>query len=136
MVDKLEKDIKIRIVEPLQDTLDDSAPDMWEKIRDIEKQGKERTVTMLEKELSSFACTDEDISKRVTDLQKRVHGSMVETIKKHVENLYDHMMKVFTQKFQYDNGLPRKWTKDLNIEELYIESKDEVLDLIDLFSIN
>merc|ERR1711982_246294 len=54
---------------------------------------------------------------------------MTETIKKHVDNLYDHIMKAFTQRFQYDNGLPRKWTKDLNVEELYIESKGEATQL-------
>jgi len=136
MVDKLEKDIKIKIVEPLEDVLEDPNSEMWERIRKIENEGQERTSSMLTSELSSFACTEDDINKRVSELHKRVRNTMTETIKKHVDNLYDHIMKAFTQRFQYDNGLPRKWTKDLNVEELYIESKEEVLSMIDLFSIN
>merc|ERR1711974_226601 len=55
---------------------------------------------------------------------------------KHADNLYDHVMKIFTNKFQYDNGLPRKWTKDVVIEELYIQCKEDAISVISLFAIN
>ena len=136
MVDKLEKDIKIRIVEPLQDVLEEPDETLWERIREIEQKGQERTSTTLQQELSSFACSEEEIAKKVKDLHKKVRATMVEVIKKHVDNLYDHVMKIFTNKFQYDNGLPRKWTKDVPIEELYIQCKEDALSVIDLFAIN
>merc|ERR1712137_1318157 len=135
MVDKLEKDIKIKIVEPLQDVLDEPDEDLWVKIRQLEAEGRTRTANMLEKELTSFACSEEEIAKKVKDFHKRVRSTMVEVIKKHVTNLYDHIMKIFTNKFQYDNGLPRKWTKEVPIEELYIECKEAALSVIHLFSI-
>merc|ERR1712137_1005669 len=124
MVDKLEKDIKIKIVEPLQDVLDEPDEDLWVKIRQLEAEGRTRTANMLEKELTSFACSEEEIAKKVKDFHKRVRSTMVEVIK-----------KIFTNKFQYDNGLPRKWTKEVPIEELYIECKEAALSVIHLFSI-
>merc|ERR1712130_59179 len=136
VVDKLEKNIKIKVVEPLEDVLEEPNEEMWANIRDIESEGRQKTSSLLETELSAFDCSDEDIAKRVNDLHKRIRIIMNETIKKHVESLYDHIMKLFTQKFQYDDGLPRKWDKDVNIEELYTRCKEEVTSVIKLFAIN
>jgi len=136
VVDKLEKNIKIKVVEPLEDALEDPNEEMWVNIRAIESEGQQKTSSLLESELSSFACSEEDIAKRVKELHKRIRMTMNDTIKKHVESLYDHIMKLFTQKFQYDDGLPRKWTKEINIEELYTQCKEEVTSVIKLFAIN
>ena len=136
MVDKLEKNIKIKIVEPLQDVLESPTEEMWTLIREIEAGGQKKTSEMLERELTSFACSEEEIAKKVSDLNRRVRVTMIETIKKHVNELYDHIMKLFTSKFQYDQGLPRKWTKEMNVEELYTQCKEEVLSVIELFGIN
>jgi len=136
VVDKLEKNIKIKVVEPLEDVLEDPNEEMWTHIREIEAEGQKKTSALLEHELGAFACSEEDTTKRLNELHKRIRRIMNETIKKHVASLYDHIMKLFTQKFQYDDGLPRKWTKDLNIEELYSQCKEEVSSVIHLFAIN
>merc|ERR1712137_685287 len=136
VVDKVEKNIKIKVAEPLEDVLEEPNEDMWIKIRSIEAEGQKRTSALLSTELSAFACSEEDTAKRLNDLHRRIRAIMNETIKKHVDTLYDHIMKLFTQKFQYDEGLPRKWTKEVNVEELYTRCKEEVTSVIKLFAIN
>lgn len=136
LVDRLEKDIRIKIVEPLEDVLEAPDENVWDSIRNIEEEGKKKTVGLLEKELQGFGCTNDEINKKVSSLEKKIRTNMTEIIKKHVSNLYDSMIKIFSKKFQYDNGLPRKWSKDLDVEALYIESKQEALSAIDLFAIN
>lgn len=137
VLEKTDKTVKVQVIDPLLDVLDASQPNMWDEIRNLEGKGADGAISYLIKELESFDCSPEDIEKQSRELRARVRQTTLDTIKKRAETLYDHLMKQFSIRFQQDeNGLPRKWTPDLDVPELYQQAFEGVVGLIDLFAIN
>ena len=133
---KIEKEVKLNVLEPLEDVLDTAAPDMWNSIRDIGKTGEKHVATTLEKYLSKFNCSHEDVESRVNELHKSISESVMNTIKKYIQGLDEHMLKKFRNVFQFcEKGLPRKWEKGVDVEQIYISSLEKVNDLPKLFAI-
>ena len=134
---KIEKEVKLNILEPLEDVLDASDNNMWESIREIGKTGEKHVSTTLGKYLSLFNCSHEDVEIRVDELHKTISESVLNTIKKYIQTLDDHLMKKFRNLFQFcEKGLPRKWEKGIDIEAIYISSLESVNEIPKLFAIN
>lgn len=136
MMEYLQKELKMTVLEPLEDLMDASEPDMWERIRTLHAGAQEEMQQTLAGRLVAFECTEADVAKQVAQLEKHVTTEVLDAVRARSENLYDDMMKKFEQRFKYDDdGLPRKWEKGVDIPDLYQKAFNAVVETIDLFAI-
>lgn len=108
MMEYLQKELKMTVLEPLEDLMDASEPHMWESIRALHGGAQQEMQETLAGRLVAFECSEADVAKQVAQLEKHVSAEVLEAVRARSENLYDDMMKKFEQRFKYDDdGLPR-----------------------------
>ncbi|CAG8456477.1 RHD3/Sey1 [Gigaspora rosea] len=137
MVKALEKLFQSQVNEFVSLYFKTPTNDMWEKIIKKFQQVLNNVEDQLLKRLKSFNATEDENIKAVSSLRKR---SWLQLRKKIDDELADNMFLLklrerFEEKFRYDDdGLPKVWKPEDDIDAHFRKARDEALHLIPLFA--
>ncbi|CAJ0631706.1 16319_t:CDS:10 [Entrophospora sp. SA101] len=137
MIKALEKSFQTQINEfvPLYFKTPDQ--NMWQKIIGKFQQVLNSTQQQLLKRAKSFNATEEENNESIINLRKQ---SWLQLRKKLEEELADNMFLLklrerFEEKFRYDEeGLPKVWKPEDDIDLHFKKARDDALNLIPLFA--
>ncbi|CAG8572725.1 1501_t:CDS:10 [Diversispora eburnea] len=134
MVKALEKSFQTQVNEFVSLYFKTPGPDMWGKVIRKFQQILENVENQL---LKRFNSSEEENSTAIESLRKR---SWLQFRKKVDEELADNMFLLklrerFEEKFRYDEeGLPKVWKPEDDIDKHFRKAREEALNLIPIFS--
>lgn len=137
MINGLEKAFQAQINEFVTLYFKSPTPDMWTKIVNKFQEVLDKTEQQLLKKAKSFNSSEEENAKSVENLRKR---SWQQLRKKIDDELADNMFLLklrerFEDKFRYDDeGLPKVWKPEDDIDAHFRKARDDALKLIPLFA--
>jgi len=137
MTKALEKQVENDLSEPVSMALNNPTNDMWHKILSAYRHAKERGQDTLIKKAKSFNSSDEELEESVNNL---VLQSWLLLRRKVDEELADSMLLLklrsrFEEKFRYDEqGLPKVWKPEDDIDAHFKKAREDTLALIPLFA--
>jgi len=137
MIKGLEKSIQAHVNEFVSLYFKTPTEDMWGKIISKFQEVLEKTEQQLLKKAKSFNSSEEENAKSIENLRKR---SWQQLRKKIDDELVDNMFLLklrerFEEKFRYDDeGLPKVWKPEDDIDAHFRKARDDALHLIPLFS--
>ncbi|KAM0748378.1 root hair defective 3 GTP-binding protein [Meredithblackwellia eburnea MCA 4105] len=138
MVSLIERNIKTQVSETVELSLNKPSPEMWDKILKAFKEALEKAEATYTRKAASFNCTEDENTEALTLLRKRAWLSLRAKID---EQTADSVMLVklkliFEERFRYDDeGVPRVWKPDDDIDAVFKKAKDAVLGLVPLYSV-
>lgn len=137
MVNGIERTVKRQLYEPVEIALSKPSATMWDKVLNTYNDvtgSAERTYL---KKAKSYNCTEEENEAALESLSAR---SWIVLRKKLEEQTADPVVLStlrdnFEQRFRYDeNGVPRVWRPDDDLEGAFKKARDETLTLLPLFA--
>ncbi|KAI9286198.1 RHD3/Sey1 [Umbelopsis sp. AD052] len=137
MTKALEKQVENELTEPVSMALNNPSADMWHKILSTYRTAKENGQDTLIKKAKSFNSSDDELEESVNNL---VLQSWLLLRRKIDEELADSMLLLklrskFEEKFRYDDqGLPKVWKPEDDIDAYFKKARDDTLALIPLFA--
>ncbi|KAI9571146.1 RHD3/Sey1 [Boletus coccyginus] len=137
MVNVIERNFKRQISEPVDVALNKAAPDMWDNVLAAFKQLLERAESSYLKKAKAFNCTEEENQTALGSLRMRTWLALRAKVDELTADtaILGKLRMHFEERFRYDeNGVPRVWRPDDDIEGAFRKAKDETLSLIPLFS--
>ncbi|CAG8703969.1 16197_t:CDS:10, partial [Funneliformis caledonium] len=137
MIKNLEKTVQTQINEFVSLYFKTPTTDMWGKIIGKFQEVLQKTEQQLLKKAKSFNSSEEENTKSLENLRKR---SWQQLRKKIDDELADNMFLLklrerFEEKFRYDEeGLPKVWKPDDDIDAHFRKAREDALKLIPLFA--
>ncbi|CAI2173239.1 5575_t:CDS:10 [Funneliformis geosporum] len=137
MIKNLEKNVQAQINEFVSLYFKTPTTDMWGKIIGKFQEALNKAEQQLLKKAKSFNSTEEENAKSLENLRKR---SWQQLRKKIDDELVDNMFLLklrerFEEKFRYDEeGLPKVWKPDDDIDAHFRKAREDALKLIPLFA--
>ncbi|ORY96959.1 RHD3/Sey1 [Syncephalastrum racemosum] len=133
----LSKQVENELSEPVSIALNNPTSDTWHKIIAAYQTTVEHGQKTLVDKAKSFNSSDEELEESIVGLQRQAW----QVLRKKVdEELADSMLLLklrsrFEEKFRYDEqGLPRVWKPEDDIDSHFRKARDETLTLIPLFA--
>ncbi|CEQ40273.1 SPOSA6832_01887 [Sporobolomyces salmonicolor] len=149
MVAVIERNIKRQVTDVVELSLTEPSPDMWDKVLSAFKTtlGKSEEA-YLQKAMtthlgaplparSGFNCSSSENDSALTLLRRRAWLVLRGKIDEHTteQALLVKLKGVFEDKFRYDNeGVPRVWKPEDDIDAIFKKARDGVLDLVPLYA--
>ncbi|OAX39781.1 root hair defective 3 GTP-binding protein [Rhizopogon vinicolor AM-OR11-026] len=133
MVNLIERNFKKQISEPVEINLNKAAPDMWDNVLSTFKQTLEKAESTYLAKARSFNCTDDENVTSLAALRKRAWLALRAKIDEQTADtvILSKLRSHFEERFRYDdNGVPRVWRPDDDIDGAFKKAKEQTLDLI------
>ncbi|KAI8391135.1 RHD3/Sey1 [Radiomyces spectabilis] len=133
----LTKQVENELSEPVSLILNKPTSDAWHKIIQAYNSTIEHGQDVLMKKAKNFNSSEKELEDSIAGLKRQ---AWIVLRKKVDEELADNMLLLklrttFEEKFRYDeNGLPRVWKPEDDIDSHFKRAKDETLTLIPLFA--
>ncbi|KAF8915591.1 RHD3/Sey1 [Mucidula mucida] len=137
MVNVIERNFKKQISEPVELALGAPAPDMWDRILKNFKQTLEKAEATYLAKAKSFNCTEEENTLAVAALRRRAWQALRAKIDEQTADavILGKLRAHFEERFRYDeNGVPRVWKPEDDIDGAFKVAKDETLVLMPVYS--
>ncbi|KAK4697654.1 protein SEY1, partial [Phenoliferia sp. Uapishka_3] len=137
MVLIIERNIKKHVSETVELSLNKPSSDMWDKILSTFKDALAKAEAAYTRKATSFNCTEEENTEALTLLRKRAWLSLRSKIDEQTAEsvMLIKLKLIFEERFRYDDeGVPRVWKPDDDIDSIFKKAKDAVLALIPLYS--
>ncbi|KAI5475047.1 GTP-binding protein Sey1 [Pseudohyphozyma bogoriensis] len=137
MVAVIERNIKKHVSETVELSLNKPSPTMWDKILSTFKDALETAETAYVKKATSFNCTEEENAEALIHLRKRAWLALRAKIDEQTAEavMLVKLKLIFEDRFRYDEeGIPRVWKPDDDIDAIFKKAKDAVLALIPLYA--
>lgn len=137
MVNLIERNFKKQISEPVDLLLNKAAPDMWDGVLRILRETLGKAESAYLAKAKSFDCTDEENTTSLAALRKRAWQALRAKIDEQTNDtaILGKLRGHFEERFRYDEqGVPRVWKPDDDIDGAFKKAKDETLELIPLYS--
>ncbi|KAF9310930.1 Dynamin-like GTPase that mediates homotypic ER fusion [Podila horticola] len=137
MLTNLEKHLRKELDEPVGLALNNPGPGMWGRVITIYQRTVEDAEILLHKKARTFDLNEEEQGELIVNLRRQ---AWVLLTKKIQEESVDGMMLLklrnrFEEKFRYDDqGLPRVWKPDDDIDTPFRKARDETVELVPLFA--
>jgi hypothetical protein len=137
MVNAIERNFKKQIAEPVDLQLSRPTPEIWDNVL------RTYTDTLADSEYSylskarSFDCTDEENDQAVATLRQRAWAALRAKIDEQTVDtaILTKLRSYFEERFRYDEqGVPRVWKPDDDIDGAFKKAKDVTLELISLYA--
>ncbi|XP_006460749.1 hypothetical protein AGABI2DRAFT_192353 [Agaricus bisporus var. bisporus H97] len=133
MVNQIERNIKKHIADPVELQLNKGTEDMWDEILrsfiGILSKAEEAYLT----KAKSFNCTEEENESSLTTLRKRAWQGLRAKVDEQTADavFLSKLRGHFEERFRYDEqGVPRVWKPDDDIDGAFKKAKEATLDLI------
>ncbi|OSD06948.1 root hair defective 3 GTP-binding protein [Trametes coccinea BRFM310] len=136
MVNVIERNFRKQISEPVELYLNKPSPDMWDKVLKVFRETLEKAESAYLSKAKSFDCTDEENTTALATLRKRAWLALRSKIEEQTADavFLSKLRGYFEERFRYDeNGVPRVWRPDDDIDGAFRKAKEQTLELIPLY---
>ncbi|KAI0829843.1 root hair defective 3 GTP-binding protein [Trametes gibbosa] len=136
MVNVIERNFKKQISEPVDLYLNKPTSDMWDKVLKLFRETLEKAEATYLAKAKSFDCTDEENTAALTTLRKRAWLALRAKIDEQTADtvFLGKLRTYFEERFRYDeNGVPRVWRPEDDIDSAFRNAKEQTLELISLY---
>ncbi|SCZ98589.1 BZ3500_MvSof-1268-A1-R1_Chr3-1g05483 [Microbotryum saponariae] len=137
MIANIERKFKSQISETVEMSLNKPSPDMWDKVLSAFRKALDKAEGTYTRKATSFNCTPEENETALTLLRQRAWLALRAKIDEQTAEsvLLVKLKLVFEERFRYDDeGTPRVWKPEDDIDSIFKRAKDEVLGLIPLYT--
>ncbi|KAF9010592.1 RHD3/Sey1 [Cyathus striatus] len=137
MVNLIERNFKKAISEPVELALSKGTPNMWDDIIQKFKDLLEKAESTYLTKAKSFNCTDEENTSSLVALRKRAWQALKAKVDEQTSDAaFLAKLRVhFEERFRYDeNGVPRVWKPEDDIDGIFKKARDQTLELIPLYA--
>ncbi|KAG5729475.1 Protein SEY1, partial [Termitomyces sp. T112] len=137
MVNLIEKNFKKHISEPVELALNKANSAMWDSVLKAFTISLDRAETTYSTKARSFNCTEEENVSSLSTLRKRAWLALRAKIDELTAEpvMLSKLRAHFEEGFRYDDeGVPRVWKPEDDIDSAFKKAKDETLELIPLYS--
>lgn len=137
MVLQIERMVKKDVAEPTELALARPKADMWDQILVAFTEALEKAESAYMKKARSFNCTEEENVRALRTLKRRSWLSLRAKIDEQTVDsiLINKLRTAFEDRFRYDEeGVPRVWRPDDDIDTIFRKARDETLALLPLYS--
>ncbi|GAA5836132.1 hypothetical protein JCM3766R1_001973 [Sporobolomyces carnicolor] len=137
MIAIIERNIKKQVSDVVQVSLNEPKADMWDKVLSSFKASLEKAEAAYLRKATSFNCTEEENASALALLRRRSWLALRSKIDEHASEsaLLTKLKSVFEDKFRYDHdGVPRVWKPEDDIDAIFKQARESVLDLIPLYA--
>ncbi|KAG6900781.1 Dynamin-like GTPase that mediates homotypic ER fusion [Termitomyces sp. T159_Od127] len=137
MINLIEKNFKKHITEPVELALNKAKPAMWDSVLKAFRVSLDRAETTYSTKAKSFNCTEQENVSSLSTLRKRawivLRAKIDELTAEPV--ILSKLRAHFEERFRYDDeGVPRVWKPEDDIDSAFKKAKDETLELVPLYS--
>lgn len=137
MVNMIERNFKKQISEPVELALNKPSPDMWDRVLKAFKQTLDKAESSYLSKAKSFNCTDEENVNALATLRRRAWQILRSKIDEQTADavILGKLRAHFEERFRYDdNGVPRVWKPEDDIDGAFKKAKDQTLELVPIYS--
>ncbi|KAJ7594483.1 root hair defective 3 GTP-binding protein [Mycena floridula] len=137
MINLIERNFKKQISEPVELALNKAAPDMWDRVLTTFRETLEKAESTYLAKAKSFNCTDEENTSSLAILRRRAWEALRAKIDEQTADpvILGKLRGHFEERFRYDqDGVPRVWKPEDDIDSAFKKAKDETLDLIPVYA--
>lgn len=137
MINLIERNLKKHISEPVELHLGKASPDMWDEILRVFRVTLDKAEKTYLTKAKSFNCTEEENTAALDALRKRGWVALRAKIDEQTADpiILGKLRNHFEERFRYDEqGVPRVWKPDDDIDSAFMKAKDQTLDLVPLYS--
>ncbi|KAL7411996.1 RHD3/Sey1 [Mrakia frigida] len=137
MVNVIERNVKKQLAEPVEFLLNKPTPDMWDKILAQFKETLDRAEGTYLAKAKSFNCTETENVASLATLRRRSWLALRAKVDEQTADtvLLSKLRSAFEERFRYDEqGVPRVWKPEDDIDEAFRKAKDETLILLPIYS--
>ncbi|KIK63215.1 hypothetical protein GYMLUDRAFT_242260 [Collybiopsis luxurians FD-317 M1] len=137
MVNAIERNFKKQISEPVELALNKGSPSMWDSILRAFRETLDKAESAYLTKATSFNCTEEENAQSLAVLRRRAWQALRAKIDEQtVDSVFVGRLRThFEERFRYDEqGVPRVWKPDDDIDGAFKKAKEQTLELIPLYS--
>jgi len=137
MVNAIERNIKKQIAEPVDMQLSRPTPQIWDNVLRIYKETLVNAENSYLRKATSFDCTDEENDEALMTLRRRAWAALRAKVDEQTADtaILTKLRTYFEERFRYDEqGVPRVWKPDDDIDGAFKKAKDITLELISLYA--
>ncbi|PBK95569.1 protein SEY1 [Armillaria gallica] len=137
MVNMIERNFKKQISEPVELALNKPSPDMWDRVLKAFKQTLDKAESGYLSKAKSFNCTDDENANALATLRRRAWQTLRSKIDEQTADgvILGKLRAHFEERFRYDdNGVPRVWKPEDDIDGAFKKAKDQTLELVPIYS--
>ncbi|KAJ3503868.1 hypothetical protein NMY22_g18101 [Coprinellus aureogranulatus] len=137
MINQIERNVKKIISEPVEIQLSKPSPQMWDAVLKTFKETLEKAEATYLAKAKSFNCTEEENVAALASLRKRSWIVLRQKIEEQTADqvLLGKLRGHFEEQFRYDEeGVPRVWKPDDDIDGAFKKAKEQTLELVPLYS--
>jgi protein SEY1 len=132
---KLTRLAKEGVVKSASEILDDVRIDFWPTLRKNAVISHANLVSKLNKILQSFDCSDEEMLDWRRIAWDMIYDLLLDLAKQHASMLNFKLRRRFDRTFRYDeDGIHRRWSNVPDVRALFVKSRDDALQLLDLYT--
>ncbi|KAG8871574.1 Dynamin-like GTPase that mediates homotypic ER fusion [Serendipita sp. 405] len=137
MVNQLERSLRTQLADPVDIALSKPSSDMWNRVLsafgDLLGKAEKSYFT----KATAFNCSEEENEAAMNTLRRRAWTALLNKIREHTADaaLLARLRSSFEERFRYDeNGVPRVWKPEDDIDGVFKKARDATLDLVPLYA--
>ncbi|KAF8647142.1 hypothetical protein AX16_006973 [Volvariella volvacea WC 439] len=137
MINAIERTFKKQIVEPVELALRKASSDMWDSVLQAFREVLEKAEKTYSSKAESLNCMEGEKEASLATLRKKAWLALRAKIDEQTgeTSLLAKLRGHFEERFRYDeNGTPRVWQPEDDIDGAFIKAKDQTLGLVPLYS--
>ncbi|KZT53832.1 root hair defective 3 GTP-binding protein [Calocera cornea HHB12733] len=137
MVNNIERMFKRDIGEKVDLELGRPGPKMWDAVLTTYSDALKKAEQSYLRKAKSFNSTNDEDDQALLTLRRRAWRALKVKIDEHTADslLLSKLRASFEEKFRYDeNGVPRVWGRNDDIDGLFRKARDETVDLVSVYS--
>ncbi|KAJ3800692.1 RHD3/Sey1 [Lentinula aff. detonsa] len=137
MVNAIERNFRKQISEPVELALNKGSPNMWDQVLKAFRDTLDKAETIYLTKATSFNCTEEENAHSLAALRQRAWQALRSKIDEQTTDsvFVGRLRAHFEERFRYDEqGVPRVWKPEDDIDGAFKKAKDLTLELIPLYS--
>lgn len=137
MINMIERNVKKLVSEPVEINLTKPAPDMWDKVLQTFKETLSKAESTYGSKAKSFDCTEQENTAALSSLRRRAWIVLRSKIEEQTadQSILGKLRNHFEERFRYDEeGVPRVWRPDDDIDGAFKKAKEQTLELVPLYS--
>lgn len=137
MVNQIERNVKKLVSEPVEIQLGKPSSEMWDNILRTFKDVLAKAEATYLAKAKSFNCTDDENTSALATLRKRSWIVLRSKIEEQTAEqvLLGKLRAHFEEQFRYDEeGVPRVWKPEDDIDSAFKKAKEQTLELVPLYS--
>ncbi|KAG6335255.1 hypothetical protein ID866_3830 [Astraeus odoratus] len=132
-----QRNFKKRISEPVELALNKGASDMWDNVLEGFKQLLDKAESSYLAKAKTFNCTEEENASSLATIRRRAWQALRTKIDEQTADtvILSKLRVHFEERFRYDEqGVPRVWKPDDDIDGAFKKAKEQTLALVSLYA--